>query len=164
MPQLNPEFFISQLFWLTISFLFLFIFLWRISLPRINAVLNNRSNKINKDIKIAKKHQAEAEEIQKKIDTELKKAKIETSNLIKSANENIQIHANSELDKLDISLNLKLEEASSIIEKNKNKSIKIINEQIHEITKLTLSKISTLKVSDEDIKNVVNDIQEKAIN
>ena len=164
MPQLNPEFFISQLFWLTISFLFLFIFLWRISLPRINAVLNNRSNKINKDIKIAKKHQAEAEEIQKKIDTELKKAKIETSNLIKSANENIQIHANSELDKLDISLNLKLEEASSIIEKNKNKSINIINEQIHEITKLTLSKISTLKVSDEDIKNVVNDIQEKAIN
>ena len=52
MPQLNPEFFISQLFWLVISFTFLFIFLWRISLPRISTVLEKRSNKINEDIAV----------------------------------------------------------------------------------------------------------------
>ena len=56
MPQLNPEFYISQLFWLVISFTFLFIFLWRISLPRISTVLEKRSNKINEDIEIAKLH------------------------------------------------------------------------------------------------------------
>ena len=43
MPQLNPEFFISQLFWLVISFTFLFVFLWRISLPRIGSALEKRA-------------------------------------------------------------------------------------------------------------------------
>ena len=54
MPQLNPEFFASQLFWLVITFVFLFIFLWRVSLPRINSVQMKRENKIKEDIKKAK--------------------------------------------------------------------------------------------------------------
>ena len=86
MPQLNPEFFISQIFWLVISFTFLFIFLWRISLPRIGSVLEKRAQKINENIKVAKQYQAEAEEIQAKIDNQLKQAKIETSELIKASN------------------------------------------------------------------------------
>ena len=164
MPQLNPEFYVSQLFWLVISFTFLFIFLWRISLPRISSVLENRANKINEDIKMAKKHQTEAEEIQKDIDNQLRNAKIETSDLIKSANQNLQKHATKELEKLDQLLNSKIDEASSIIEKNKTDSLDLINKQINDITKLTLSKISNMSVSDEDIKDVVRNIQEKAIN
>ena len=39
MPQLNPEFFVTQLFWLVVTFSFLLVFLWRISLPRIGNVL-----------------------------------------------------------------------------------------------------------------------------
>ena len=39
MPQLNPEFFLSQVFWLVITFSFLLIFLWKITLPRISFVL-----------------------------------------------------------------------------------------------------------------------------
>ena len=54
MPQLNPEFFLSQLFWLIITFSFLFIFLWKFSLPRISKVLEKRESKINDDIESAK--------------------------------------------------------------------------------------------------------------
>ncbi len=42
MPQLNPEFFASQLFWLVITFVFLFIFLWRVSLHIKNSVQKKR--------------------------------------------------------------------------------------------------------------------------
>ncbi len=48
MPQLNPEFFVSQLFWLVVTFSFLLVFLWRISLPRIGSVLEKREKKIKK--------------------------------------------------------------------------------------------------------------------
>ena len=66
MPQLEQtEFFISQLFWLVLTFSFLLIFLWRISLPRISSVLEKRENKINNDIESAKQQQTEAEEIEK---------------------------------------------------------------------------------------------------
>ena len=164
MPQLNPEFFISQLFWLVISFTFLFIFLWRISLPRIGLVLEKRANQINENIKIAKQHQAEAEEIQTNIDSQLRDAKLQTTDLIKSVNENLQEQATKELGKLDETLSLKLEEASSQIEKNKTESLSQINEQIFEITKLTLSKITPIKVSDEDVKDVIKNVQKMRVN
>ena len=164
MPQLNPEFFISQLFWLAISFAFLFIFLWRISLPKISSVLEKRANKINEDIKIAKQYQAETEEIQTNINNLLKKARLETTDLIKSANQNLQAHTAKELEKLDNSLNAKLDESSSIIEKNKADSLNQINDQIFDITKLTLSKISSIVVSDNDIKDIVTSEQQKLVN
>ena len=164
MPQLNPEFFISQLFWLVISFTFLFIFLWRISLPRISTVLEKRSNKINEDIEIAKLHQTKAEEIQKSIDNQLREAKLETADLIKSTNQNLQDHATKELDKLDKLLNRKLDESSSQIEKNKSDSLNQINDQIYEITKLTLSRISSINVNDEDIKDVVKNVKQEVLN
>ena len=164
MPQLNPEFYISQLFWLTISFAFLFIFLWRISLPRINSALEKRANKINEDIKIAKEYQAEAEEVQTNIDNQLTKTKLETIDLIKSANQNLQAHTAKELEKLDNSLNAKLEEASSVIEKNKANSLNQINDQIFDITKLTLAKISSIRVSDNDIKDIIKNEQQKVVN
>ena len=164
MPQLNPEFFISQLFWLVISFTFLFIFLWRISLPRISTVLEKRSNKINEDIEIAKLHQTKAEDIQKSIDNQLREAKLETADLIKSTNQSLQDHATKELDKLDKLLNRKLDESSSQIEKNKSDSLNQINDQIYEITKLTLSRISSINVNDEDIKDVVKNVKQEVLN
>ena len=164
MPQLNPEFFISQIFWLVISFTFLFIFLWRISLPRISSVLDKRATKINEDIKIAKEYQAEAEEIQLKIDSQLRESKLETSELIKSANTNLQNDVAKKLEEVDKILNDKLNNASLSIEKSKENSLMQINAQIREITKLTLSKISNIKVSDNEIKDIVENIQKKVIN
>ena len=164
MPQLNPEFYMSQLFWLVLTFTFLFIFLWRISLPRISTVLEKRASKINDDIRLAKQHQAEAEEIQNKINVQLHKARLETSELIKNANSNFQDHAAKELEKVDNAINLKIDETSSAIHKSKEDSLRQINDEIYEITKLTLSKISKIKVDDNEIKDTVISIQQGAIN
>ena len=110
MPQLNPEFYISQLFWLIISFAFLFIFLWRISLPRISTVLKNRESRINEDITMSKQLQSEAEEIQIKIETQLRQAKLEAADLISKANHNFQDKISSELNNLDKKLSAKIED------------------------------------------------------
>ena len=126
--------------------------------------LEKSANKINEDIKIAKQYQAETEEIQTNINNLLKKARLETTDLIKSANQNLQAHTAKELEKLDNSLNAKLDESSSIIEKNKADSLNQINDQIFDITKLTLSKISSVVVSNSDIKDIVTSEQQKLIN
>jgi F-type H+-transporting ATPase subunit b len=162
MPQLNPEFFISQFFWLVISFSFLFVFLWKISLPRISNVLEKRANKINEDVIMAKKLQAEAEEIQKKIDTQLKETKLECVQMLKVSSLKFQDHSIKKLSDLDNELNTKIDEANKTIEKNLNDSLEKINKQIYEITKLTLSKISNISASDAEIKEMVANTPEKA--
>ena len=164
MPQLNPEFFLSQLFWLVIAFSFLLIFLWRISLPRISKVLEKRETKINNDIGEAKKIQAEAEKIQEQIDNEIMKTREENAQNIKDLNINLQNKALDELKEIDISLSKKISEAANLIEKNKQKSIKEIDEKVLEITKLILSKLSSNVISDEEIKKVVASSSKKGLN
>ncbi len=159
MPQLDPEFFVSQLFWLVVTFSFLFLFLWRVSLPRIGSVLEKRENKINNDIKMAKQLQIEAEKIQDQIEQKLHDSKEQNFSLIKNSALNLQNKASEELSKLDNDLNKKIEKSTKVIENNKKKSLKQIHKQIHEITKLTLSKLSSVQINDQEIKESVANTQ-----
>ena len=163
MPQLNPEFFISQLFWLVLTFSFLLFFLWRISLPRISLVLEKRDNKINNDLNSAKKMRTEAEEIQAEIENQLKEAKENTNELIKSAVNELQIKSSEELNNLDKILSKKIDNSSLAIEKSKNDSLEQINLQIFEVTKLTLNKISKFSIDDNEIKNSIDKIKAKVV-
>ena len=163
MPQLNPEFFVTQLFWLVVTFSFLLVFLWRISLPRIGSVLEKRERKISEDLTTAKELQNEAEKIQDTIESQLKQARTDSSDMMKSSAHTFQDKAQIELTKLDKELDAKIEQSSATIEKSKNESILQIQNQIHEITKLTLSKVATFDVSDDEIKNAVKST-ERSIN
>ena len=155
MPQLDPEFFVSQLFWLVVTFSFLLLFLWKVSLPRITSVLKKRENKINNDIETAKQLQIEAEKIQDQIEQKLHDSKEQNISLIKNSTVDLQNKASEELLKLDNELNKKIEKSAKVIENNKKESLKKIYEQIHEITKLTLSKLSSVQINDKEIKESV---------
>ena len=53
MPQLNPEFWISQIFWLTLTFGILYIVLSKLILPKISANLELRKSQIQDNIEAA---------------------------------------------------------------------------------------------------------------
>ena len=55
MPQLNPEFWISQIFWLTLTFGILYIVLSKLILPKISANLELRKSQIQENIEAAEK-------------------------------------------------------------------------------------------------------------
>jgi|TARA_B100001989_G_C24454055_1_gene420604 F-type H+-transporting ATPase subunit b len=155
MPQLNPEFFVSQLFWLAVFFTFLFVFLWRVSLPRIATVLEKRQNKIDENLSSAKELQEQAMEIEKKINDQINQAKLETDEKIKNTINNLQEDASSQLFALDRELEKKVLDAEKEIKKNKDNQIKNINNEIANITKLTLGKITDIELSDSDLNKVI---------
>ncbi len=163
MPQLNPEFFVSQLFWLVVTFSFLLVFLWRISLPRIGNVLKKREKKINEDLTAAKELQLEAEKIQEIIEKQIKQARSDALDMIKNSSNLFQDKAQIELKKIDKELDSKIDQSTQAIEKNKNESMSLIQNQINEITKLTLSKIGSFNVSDDEIKSAIKSA-ERSIN
>ena len=161
MPQLNPEFFVSQLFWLVVTFTFLLIFLWRISLPRIGSVLEKREKKINDDIAAAKELQEKAEAIQKILEDKLRNARTETAEMIKTTSINLQEKTAKELVKLDKNLDKKIHGSANNIEKSKSDSLNQIHDQIYEITKLIFYKITNFKVSNLDVKDAVTAVERK---
>ena len=89
MPQLNPEFWISQIFWLIITFGVLFIVLTKVILPKISDNLETRKSQILENIETADKQK---EESQKKIDEYEKiilDSKIKAKNYFNEAREKI---------------------------------------------------------------------------
>jgi F-type H+-transporting ATPase subunit b len=60
-PPFKTETFPSQIFWLAITFAFLFVVLWRVAGPRIKGVITSRRGQIDGDLATAQKHRADAE-------------------------------------------------------------------------------------------------------
>ena len=50
MPQLNTEYFASQIFWLVISFIILYIVMAKYALPKIANVIETREDIIARDV------------------------------------------------------------------------------------------------------------------
>ena len=59
MPQLNPEFWFSQIFWLIITFGFMFVVLSKLVLPKISENLETRKAQISENIESAEKQRLE---------------------------------------------------------------------------------------------------------
>ena len=60
MPQLNPEFWFSQIFWLIITFGIMFILLSKLVLPKISENLEVRKTQISENVEAAEKQREEA--------------------------------------------------------------------------------------------------------
>ena len=160
MPQLNPEFFVSQLFWLVVFFSFLFVFLWRVSLPRIATALEKRQNKIDENLSNAKKLQEEAKEIEVNINEKIKIAKKETDDQIKKIITSLENEVSSQLSTLDRDLEEKISKSEKEIISNRNSQMENINDQITDITKTIVSKITDINLSDSDINKAIKSSKE----
>ena len=155
MPQLNPQFFVSQLFWLAVFFSFLLIFLWRVSLPRISLVLEKRQRKIDENLSSAKMLQEQAQEIESNINNKISKAKQDADEKIKKAISSLQSDVSTKLSTLDEELEIKISNSEKEILKSKESQMKNIDNEIANITKITVSKITNLSISESEIEQAI---------
>lgn len=61
LPQLNPEVFAPQLFWLALAFGALYLIMSRVALPRIGEVIEERQMRMQRDLDEAERLKAETE-------------------------------------------------------------------------------------------------------
>jgi len=60
-PPFDTRTFPSQVFWLAITFAFLFVVLWKLVTPRISGVITARRDQINGDVRTAEQHRRDSE-------------------------------------------------------------------------------------------------------
>jgi F-type H+-transporting ATPase subunit b len=61
MPQLDPADFSPQLIWLAISFILLLVLMWKVALPRVSSVIEDREKRIQADLEKADRVKADAD-------------------------------------------------------------------------------------------------------
>jgi len=89
MPQLNPEFWVSQIVWLVLTFGILYIVLSKLILPKISDNLESRKSQILENIETAETQREESEKKLKEFEKIILESKLEAKNYFKEARQKI---------------------------------------------------------------------------
>ena len=85
MPQLNPEFWVSQIVWLVLTFGILYIVLSKLILPKISDNLESRKSQILENIEMAETQREESEKKLKEFEKIIIESKREAKNYFNEA-------------------------------------------------------------------------------
>ena len=161
MPQLNPEFWISQIFWLILTFGTLYVILSKLILPKISANLETRKSQILENIEAAEKYREESEQKIKEYNKIVQDSKIEAKNYFNQAREKILKDINLKKVNLDKELNEEIRKTEIEIEDLKNKAPEKINKIAIEVSTDLIKQLIGVEVNNSSISAMVNDISKK---
>ena len=141
MPQLDPEYWPSQVFWLIIIFLTIYILISKIFIPKIKGSIDMREDKIRKDLEEAKTFREQAELKLKEYNSLMETAKIDVKKIISKSRQ-----------KLNEDMRIKREEAQKKID------AEILNAET-EIKKFKVDSFNKVNLISQDIvSNLIKDI------
>ena len=89
MPQLNPEFWVSQILWLVLTFGILYIVLSKLILPKISDNLESRKSQILENIETAETQREESEKKLNEFEKIILESKLEAKNYFNEARQKI---------------------------------------------------------------------------
>lgn len=158
MPQLDSTWYISQFFWLIISFIAMFIVVWKFIMPLCKATVDYRQSILDKNLKDAEDFKSKAEmyssEYSKCVDDLNKKTQETFSKMMEDAKisqKKLEDDYKKEFDKIILENSQKLE----AIQKEASNNVKIIAENL---TKQILSSIENLTASDAEIRDRIENV------
>ena len=158
MPQLNPEFWISQIFWLTLTFGTLYIILSKLILPKISANLELRKSQIQENIEAAEKQRKESETKLKEYDEIILKSRIKANDIFKDSREKVIKDINIKKEALDKQIDEEIKKVEKEINQLKETSPEKINKIAIEISSDILKKLIGADVNNSSISAIVNDL------
>ena len=129
MPQLNPEFWVSQIVWLVLTFGILYIVLSKLILPKISDNLESRKSQILENIEIAEKQREESEKKLKEFEKIILDGKLEAKNHFNEVRQKTLEDINNKRTALEEDINKEIsaaEEEINILKINSNEKIKNI--------------------------------------
>jgi len=162
MPQLNPEFWISQIFWLITSFGILYLVLSKFILPKIRDNIEFRKSEILENIEAAEKQKIEAENKLKNYEELIIKSKNEAKNYFNEARGKIIEDIDKKKQSLDREINIEIsraeDEVKELVKKAPEKIQKIAVETSSDIVRQLIGE----EVNNSSISAIVDDLSKKS--
>tara|TARA_Y100001935_G_scaffold238931_1_gene225972 strand:+ start:105 stop:695 length:591 start_codon:yes stop_codon:yes gene_type:complete len=161
MPQLDPEFWISQIFWLTFTFGILYLVLSKLILPKISANLELRKSQIQENIEAADKQREDSESKLREYDEIISKSKLDAKKIFKETREKALKDINLKKDTLDAQINEELKKAEIEINSLKKTAPEKINKIAIETSSEILKNLMGTEINNSSISAIVDDLSKK---
>ena len=163
MPQLNPEFWISQIFWLIIIFISLYLIIGKIFLPKITYSIENRKSRVVNDLDEAQKLKDNAEKKLKEYNEIIEKSKREAKKIIDDSKKKLDKDIESKKQKFNTEIEKEIEATEKEIKNLKKSSISNINSIAAEISAEVIKQIIGSEVNKSSTNAIVNEIVKNKI-
>ena len=163
MPQLNPDYWVSQIFWVILIFGTLYVILWRAILPKINENLENRKSQILSDLDDAQKFKDQSEKKLSEYNKILSEAKQEAKKIIDGTRKKIYRNIENKKNQFNLEIKKEIEKAGKEIKTLKLSSIEDINKIAIETSSEIVRKIVGTEVNASSVSAIVEDISKKEI-
>jgi len=155
LPQLNPADFAPQLFWLAITFVLLYLILSRVTLPRIGEVLEERRDRVQRDLDAAERFKGETDAALAAYEKALSDARQKASSMAKEVRDRLAADTEAERARTEGELNSKLAEAETRISATKTKALASVDEIAAETASAVVGKLLGEDVSPAEVKKVM---------
>jgi F-type H+-transporting ATPase subunit b len=126
-PPFQPETFASQLFWLVIAFVLLYVLMTKLALPRVQLVIDNRQKHISGDLAEASRLKGESDAAVAAYEKALADARARAQEIANETREKQAAEAEATRKRLEDQLNDKLADAEKTIVATKQSAMKNVH-------------------------------------
>ena len=161
MPQLNPEFWTSQIFWLILIFSSLYLIIWKIFLPRITYSIENRKSKVVKDLDETQKLKDNAEKKLKEYNEIIEKSKREAKKIIDDSKKTLVRNIEGKKQKFNDEIEKEITTTEKEIKNLKKNSTSNVANIAAETSAEIIRQIISTEVNRSNVSAVVNEITKK---
>lgn len=161
MPQLDPSSFASQLFWLTVTFILLYLIISRSALPRIHDVLEKRRGRIQFDLSQAEEMTEQAEKARLAFEKQQTESRARSAEMIASAQKESEKKLAEEQARLDLELGKKLGDAAKALSAKRSQIRAAMLPVAEELTQAIVEKIAGVKPNGDKVRALVKSFDEQ---
>jgi len=153
MPQLDPTHFASQVFWLVVTFIALYLLMWKVALPRVSAVLRERQEHIDDDLEKASRLKSEAEGALQAYEDAMAEGRAKAQDSLREAAERIAKETAEAQAQASARLDRETAEAERRIEAAKRAALEGVRQVAAEAARAAAAKLIGAEVSERDAED-----------
>jgi F-type H+-transporting ATPase subunit b len=146
MPQLAIETFAPQLVWLAITFVLLYVVMWRVALPKIGEVLEERQNRIQHDLDEAGRLKVEAEKALAEFETSLGEARSKAHEELTTRRAEISADNESRMAAMDAELAEQTGQAEADIQAAKDQAMTGVRDAASDTAQAIVERLAGISV------------------
>ena len=162
MPQLDPTWFPSQIFWLAVSFVALYAIVSLVITPRVGGVLKTRAQAIDEAIALAEDLKKKAASTKGNFEQVSAEARAEAARLLAEAQADVAKEAATANAKLDHEIDGKIAAAEAEIKKALTRATANVEAAAVPLAKEMAEKLLGSTVEESAVRSAIGDISEAA--
>ena len=155
MPQLDVSTFASQILWLALTFVPLYLIIVRVALPRIGEVLETRRDKIDDDLKKAAARKDEAQGVLAEYEALQAASHAKAQELLQQAKEEMSALAGKRDSELVAKLAVQTAKAEARIANAKSEALTNLEQAVVEVASAATAKLIGVTPSPDEVRKAV---------